>query len=75
MYNIIQTLNKSNTILYKEQLDICPICCETVCNLQTSCNHTFCESCIQTWFNSNYKTCPYCRNCLSNTVFQPIATH
>jgi hypothetical protein len=73
-YRIVQTLNKSNTILYKEQLDICPICIETMCNLQTACNHTFCESCIQTWFNSNqYKTCPYCRTCLSNTVFQPIA--
>jgi hypothetical protein len=75
-YKIIQTLNKINTILYKEQLDICPICSETECNLQTSCNHTFCESCIQIWFNSNqYQTCPYCRTCLRNAVFQPIATH
>ena len=44
-------------------------------NIQTACNHTFCETCIQTWFNSNKDTCPYCRTCLNNTVFQPIATH
>ena len=75
-YRIIQTLNKSNTVLYKDQVDNCPICSETVCDIQTSCNHTFCESCIQTWFNSNQgQTCPYCRTCLSNTIFQPIMKH
>jgi hypothetical protein len=75
-YRILQTLNKINTIVYMDQLDNCPICSETECDLQTSCNHTFCESCIQTWFNSNQgQTCPYCRTCLNNAVFQPIATH
>jgi hypothetical protein len=77
-YYIRHTINKSNTILilHKEQLDICSICSESLCDIQTSCNHTFCESCIQTWFNSNKdKTCPYCRACLTNAVFQPIATH
>ena len=75
-YRIIQTLNKINTIVYMDQLDNCPICSESVCDIQTSCKHTFCESCIQTWFNSNQgQTCPYCRNCLSNTVFQPIMKH
>ena len=74
-YNIhINIINKSNTILHKKQIEICPICCDTVCNIQSSCNHTFCESCIQTWFDKN-KTCPYCRACLTNTVFRPIATH
>ena len=75
-YYIRHTINKSNTILHKEQLDICSICSESLCDIQTYCNHTFCESCIQTWFNSNQdKTCPYCRVCLTNAVFQPIATH
>ena len=75
-YRIIKTFNKSNTVLYKDQVDNCPICSETVCDIQTSCKHTFCESCIQTWFNSNQgQTCPYCRNCLSNTIFQPIMKH
>ena len=76
-YTIIQTLLKSNTVLHLEQLEVCPICIELLCNLKTCCNHTFCESCIQTWFNNN-KTCPYCRTCLENTLFQPItitATH
>ena len=76
-HTIIQTLLKSNTVLHLEQLDNCPICIELLCNLKTCCNHTFCESCIQTWFNNN-KTCPYCRTCLENTLFQPItitATH
>ena len=74
-YRIINTLNKSKRILHKEHIELCPICSETVCDIQTACNHTFCESCIQTWVNSNQgKTCPYCRTCLTNTVFQPIAT-
>ena len=75
-YYIRHTINKSNTILHKEHLDICSICSESLCDIQTSCNHTFCESCIETWFNSNKdKTCPYCRNCLINATFKPIATH
>jgi hypothetical protein len=79
-YNIqhINTITKSNTILHKEHIEMCPICSESLCNIQSSCNHTFCESCIQTWFNSNQdkdKTCPYCRTCLINAVFQPIATY
>jgi hypothetical protein len=73
-YNIIDTFYKSNTILYKEQIEICPICTERLCNIQTSCNHTFCESCIQIWFKSNQdKKCPNCQSCLSNAVFQPIS--
>ena len=74
-YKIVKTLNKSNNILYMEQLEICPICSDTMCNLQTVCNHTFCESCIQTWLNSDKTTCPYCRISLTNTMFQPIANH
>ena len=70
------TLHKSNTIIHKDHLEICSICSDTQCNLQTYCNHTFCESCIQKWMNSNKnKTCPYCRSRLKNTVFQPITTH
>jgi hypothetical protein len=75
-YKIVKTLNKSNTILYMDQLENCPICNDSLCNLQTSCNHTFCESCIQTWFNSNNNnTCPYCRASLADTMFQPISIH
>jgi hypothetical protein len=76
IHNNNNKINKSKTIMYKDQIDICSICSETECNLQTSCNHTFCESCIQTWFNSKQdKICPCCRSCLNNTVFQPIMKH
>ena len=76
IHNNNNKINKSKTIIYKDQIDICPICSETVCELQTSCNHTFCEYCIQTWFNSKQnKICPYCRSCLNNTVFHPIMKH
>ena len=75
LYKIVKTFNKRNTVLHMDYLEICPICIESSCDIQTSCNHTFCESCIQIWINSNKNTCPYCRTCLENTVFQPIATH
>jgi hypothetical protein len=76
-YKIVKTFNKRNTVLHMDYLEVCPICSESFCDIQTSCNPTVCESCIQTWFDSvnNNTTCPYCRTCLENTVLQPIATH
>lgn len=40
----------------------CPICFKPLKSIirQLKCNHTFCFSCIQTWFQMS-DTCPLCR--------------
>jgi len=30
-------------------------------NLITSCNHLFCQSCMQKWYNKGEISCPICR--------------
>lgn len=64
-------LQKHNDIIYLDYIDDCSICRENKCNVQTSCNHTFCESCIKIWLKTN-NTCPCCRHFIANTLFQPI---
>ena len=71
-YKVIKSLPKHNEIMYLDKIEDCPICSENKCDLKTSCNHTFCESCIQTLFIINNSKCPYCRHSLTNTLFQPI---
>lgn len=49
-----------NTDTYK-----CPICMsdisiDSIC--KTDCNHQFCKSCLDTWFNRGENSCPTCRN-------------
>lgn len=39
---------------------LCPICSEKIINTSTSCNHGFCDSCLQSWQAQN-ATCPTCR--------------
>jgi len=42
----------------------CVICYEPLLNeatVTTPCNHIFHTRCLCSWFNTNYKTCPYCR--------------
>ena len=70
-YVITKTIKKSNDKLYLETLENCPICDEQICQLKTTCQHAFCEVCIETWLSKN-KTCPCCRHCLENEVFQII---
>ena len=76
IFSLLQelTIDLSNIeIKYIDIIEDCPICSEHSCDLLTSCNHSFCESCIQTWINmNNHTTCPTCRNVLTNTMFQSI---
>ena len=51
-------------------IETCPICQEVDCEIQTACNHTFCKTCINTWFQ-NHTTCPYCRE---NVKYAPVHT-
>jgi len=46
----------------------CLICWDEVDNLHvTSCNHHFCQACINKWLES-HDNCPYCRSQLKETV-------
>lgn len=51
-------------------IETCPVCQEDDCEIQTACNHTFCKTCINTWFQ-NHTTCPYCRE---NVKYAPVHT-
>lgn len=43
----------------------CPICQETTATPKiTSCQHTFCVSCLDKWLETN-NTCPMCRSQIS----------
>ena len=57
----------------KQEIDTCSICKEQQCNIQTYCNHTFCESCLTNWIKKN-KTCPYCRSLLENKEYYIISS-
>lgn len=72
-YKINKILNKHKEPLYidKQEIDTCSICKEQQCNIQTYCNHTFCESCLTSWIKKN-KTCPYCRSLLENKEYYII---
>ena len=42
----------------------CPICLKHINNIElsiTNCNHNFCYTCLNNWFQKNKKTCPMCR--------------
>jgi hypothetical protein len=42
----------------------CPICFNTISKEQlyiTNCNHVFCKSCLDKWFNKSKFNCPSCR--------------
>lgn len=42
----------------------CPICFNTIPKEQlyiTNCNHVFCKSCLDKWFNKSKFNCPSCR--------------
>lgn len=63
-FNQIDKVDSSNIIK-------CPICLEGIINKKvTTCNHSFCECCIDKWLETN-NTCPSCRTILiiSETTF------
>jgi hypothetical protein len=44
--------------------DVCSICLDTINenNLcKTNCNHSYCKSCIDRWFDKQKVSCPMCR--------------
>ena len=42
-------------------MQYCPICITNETNFTTSCNHNFCEKCLQQWMNMGARSCPMCR--------------
>jgi len=56
----IKQIIKNKIKIEKEQIVNCFICNENISNVQTSCNHFYCESCITLWLEKS-SSCPYCR--------------
>ena len=45
--------------------DQCTICFEVINDVNkctTNCNHSYCKSCLDTWFDRGEKSCPICRS-------------
>jgi hypothetical protein len=51
--------------------EICPICYDAPCNIQTNCNHTYCEPCIKKYLQKLYE-CPYCRAKITNLTLYGV---
>ena len=66
-YKILQFL-KINETNYVDFLEECPICMETLCELISICNHSYCENCILTHFETK-NNCPICRKNIKNEGF------
>lgn len=41
--------------------ELCGICYVSMSNVVTTCNHQFCYTCLNEWYNIN-TNCPMCRN-------------
>lgn len=39
----------------------CEVCYERSANCKLVCGHTFCKSCVKTWYTKGSGTCPMCR--------------
>jgi ankyrin repeat protein len=63
-WNVIKELPKHEEIMYVDEIEVCPICSDQLCTIQTSCNHTFCEPCMLKWLK-NKNNCPCCRSSLN----------
>ena len=47
-------------------MENCPICFNIINeNTTTNCGHSFCNSCIEEWFNKGNSECPMCRQRVS----------
>jgi len=40
----------------------------------TQCNHDFCKSCLDTWFDKGKNTCPICRQALQYFTYNGLST-
>ena len=56
----------------QKQVEICFICQERNNQLETACNHSFCEPCISSWIINQKEECPYCRSNLKNALYHRI---
>lgn len=63
------TRNKKN-VVFKSLIETCIVCQEMPSQVETSCNHSFCHTCIQKWYKTSATkeqqlsgtcNCPYCR--------------
>jgi len=53
----------------------CTICNEPFKNpVTTSCDHTYCQECIEHWLNEGHSTCPTCRHFLSMNDLKAVTT-
>lgn len=73
------TRNKKNVVL-KSLIETCIVCQEMPSEVETSCNHLFCYTCIQKWYRTSATKeqqllgtcyCPYCRKSIDKLC--PIA--
>ena len=54
----------------KHIIEKCPICMDKIKKkITTSCNHSFCKTCIKTWCKQN-NNCPLCRKNLQNEIIK-----
>jgi ankyrin repeat protein len=58
-YKIIKIIENKIKI-EKEQIVMCSVCDENLSNVQASCKHLYCESCITSWIEKS-SSCPYFR--------------
>ncbi len=49
----------------KQETSECPICYDTKPEITTTCNHSFCNECLNKWFET-HSSCPLCRIKLIN---------
>ena len=53
----------------------CNICNEPFSlPVTTSCDHTYCQECLDHWFNEGHASCPTCRHQLSTHDIKPVTT-
>jgi len=69
----IKQIIKNKIKIEKEQIINCFICDDNLSNIQTSCNHFYCENCITSWVEKS-KSCPYCRESISYDKLYLIET-
>ena len=53
----------------------CSICNEPFKHpVTTSCDHSYCQECIERWLDEGSSSCPTCRHSLSMNDFKPVTT-
>ena len=61
------SLNLNKFEIYNKKIvnTLCNICFSNNININTECNHYFCNNCIEKLLNKNKFSCPHCRNEIS----------